>query len=49
LQGVSTVCFDPITGLFGNEGGSHDPAVIVGSVSKVEMAIFTPPAQRHSG
>jgi len=29
LQGVSTVCFDPITGLFGNEGGSHDPAVIV--------------------
>jgi len=28
-QGVSTVCFDPITGLLGHEGGSHDPAVIV--------------------
>jgi hypothetical protein len=22
---------------------------LIGSVSKVEMAIFTPPAQRHSG
>jgi hypothetical protein len=28
LQGVSTVCFDPLTGLCGNEGGSHHPAVI---------------------
>jgi hypothetical protein len=28
LHGVSTVCFDPIPGLFGNQRGGHDPAII---------------------
>jgi hypothetical protein len=26
--GVSPVCFDAVTGLFGHEGGRHDPAVV---------------------